>query len=398
MTEETPLSPAVHGDLDTLADADSHGAGDRVPPWAPVWPAPPPPRAPLRPARGLVIPILVTVLVVTTGLAGFLAGHRPGATTTGSLSSASTPSSSAMHGVDRWVVDVNTVLGYEGEEGAGTGIVLTSTGEIVTNNHVVEGATRISVTDVGNGRTYSATVVGYDPGADVAVLQLEGASGLATAHVGNSADLGVGAPVTAVGNAGGVGGTPSQSSGQVTALDQQITASDGATGTDESLSGLIETSATLEPGDSGGPLVNSSGQVVALDTAASTGFQFQSAASANYAIPIDTALAVARQIAKGQASSTVHIGPTAFVGVGLSSTDGSGALVADVVPSSPAAVAGLEAGDTIDSFDQQSVTSASDLTAILIGLHPGDSVEIGWIDSSGIQDTATVTLAGGPAA
>lgn len=392
--------PRTDGADGAATSADPRGSGGWGPPsGAPPWTAPPPPPgAPSRPAHRAVIATLVVVLFVTAGLVGFLVGHRSGVTTTGSFSSPSTTPSGTTAGVDKWVVDVNTVLGYDDEEGAGTGIVLTSTGEILTNNHVVEGATQITVTDVGNGLTYDATVVGYDPSADVAVLQLEGASGLATARVGNSANLAVGDAVTAVGNAGGAGGTPSQSSGEVTALDQQITASDTATGTSEDLSGMIETSATLEPGDSGGPLLNSSGQVVGMDTAASSAFQFQSGSSANYAIPIDTALSVARQIEDGQAASTVHVGPTAFLGVGLASTDGSGALVGDVVSSSPAAAAGLQAGDTIDSLDGQSVGSASDVATILIGLHPGDNVEIGWVDSSGAQHTATVTLATGPAA
>ena len=151
----------------------------------------------------------------------------------------------------------------------GTGIVLTSNGEILTNNHVINGATSVSVTDIGNGKTYKATVVGYDVSQDIAVLQLSGASGLTTASTGDSSSVSVGDSVVALGNAGGVGGTPWVAAGSVTALNQSITASDESSGSSERLTGLIETNADIQAGDSGGPLVNSHGQVIAMDTAAS---------------------------------------------------------------------------------------------------------------------------------
>ncbi|HKH89126.1 MAG TPA: trypsin-like peptidase domain-containing protein, partial [Acidimicrobiales bacterium] len=164
-------------------------------------------------------------------------------------------------------MDVNTTLSYQSEQGAGTGMVLTSTGEVLTNNHVVEGATKISVTDIGNGKTYSAKVVGYDRSKDIAVLQLIGASGLQTVNLGNSSSVSVGEGVVAVGNANGAGGTPSYAGGAVTATNQSITATDQAGGDSEQLGGLIETNADVIPGDSGGPLVNASGQVIGMDTA-----------------------------------------------------------------------------------------------------------------------------------
>ena len=169
------------------------------------------------------------------------------------------------------------------------GMVLTSKGEVLTNNHVIEGATSISVTDVGNGVTYGAKVVGYDRTSDVAVLQLEKASGLKTVSLGNSSGVRTGQPVVGIGNAGGTGGTPSYAGGRVTALNQSITASDQGDGTSEQLTGLIETNADIQPGDSGGPLVNSGGKVVGMDTAASAGFSFQQGGSLTqgYSIPID---------------------------------------------------------------------------------------------------------------
>jgi len=412
-TSETEAGPEAAEAPGWPPPAGGSGGGGWAPPYAlPPWAAPPPGSpATRRPLLRSLVVVLMIGLAAAGGALGFAIGRNPTTTTTGADSpSGSTGSSgsgaapsSTNNGalastVDKWVVDVNTVLGYQNAQAAGTGIVLTSTGEVLTNNHVIEGATRISVTDVGNGRTYSASVVGTDASADVAVLQLSGASGLATASVGSSANLAVGDAVTAFGNAGGVGGTPSQSSGQVTALDQQVTASDSLSGASEQLSGMIQTSASLQPGDSGGPLVDSAGKVVGIDTAGSSGFQFQSGSSANFAIPIDTALQIARQIESGQSSSSVHIGTAAFLGVGATSAGGNGALVENVIASSPAAEAGLQPGDVIDSVNGQNVSSPTDLSTIMEGRQPGDEVQVGWVDTSGQQHTASVQLASGPPA
>lgn len=393
----------------------SAGGGGWPPPsTVPPWAAPPPPyRRPPRPWLRIFAAASMAGLALASGILGFVIGNHPGTATTGTVSpsgstgspqgsgaspSGSTGNGDLASGVDKWVVDINTVLGYQSAQAAGTGIVLTSTGEVLTNNHVIEGATQISVTDVGNGHTYSATVVGTDASADVAVLQLSGASGLVTASVGRSANLVVGDVVTAFGNAGGVGGTPSQSSGAVTALDQQVTASDSLSGASEQLSGMIQTSASLQPGDSGGPLVDSAGRVVGIDTAGSSGFQFQSGSSANFAIPIDTALQIARQIESGQSSSTVHIGSAALLGVGVTSAGGNGALVENVIASSPAAAAGLQPGDVIDSLNGQDVSSPTDLSRVMEGMRPGAETQVGWVDESGQQHTAAVRLATGPPA
>jgi S1-C subfamily serine protease len=323
--------------------------------------------------------------------------------------------------VDPGLVDINTTLGYQQVQAAGTGIVLTSSGEILTNNHVIDGATTISVTDVGNGQTYSASVVGYDRTNDIAVLQLHGASGLQTATIGNSSNVSVGEDIVGIGNAGGTGGTPSAAGGTVTALNQSITASDQGDGSSEQLSGLIQTNANIQPGDSGGSLVDSSGRVLGVDTAASAGFSFQSSAPASgnqgYAIPINVAISIAKEIESGTASSTVHIGSTAFLGVevaqssctgggfgdgggfgsGLGSgTSSSGAVVCSVVTSSPAQGAGLAQGDVITSLNNQTVGSPSALTNLLEPFHPGDKVTIGWSDASGQSHTASVQLSSGP--
>ena len=280
----------------------------------------------------------------------------------------STPGSSVMTAkVEPGVVDVVSTLGMQNAEAAGTGMVLTPTGEVLTNNHVIDGATSVKVTDVGNGRSYSAVVVGTDAAQDVAVLQLQGASGLATVPIGKSSSVAVGDAVVAVGNAGGVGGTPSTASGTVTALDRSITARDPE-GLSEQLSGLIQTDVALEPGDSGGPLVDTGGRVVGIDTAASNGYSFQAGTGEAFAIPIDTAMAVAAQIEAGQASAAIHIGPTGYLGVVVENAfSGSGAVVVGVVGGSPAQHAGVLAGDVVTSLDGQAVASASALVSRCFG-------------------------------
>jgi S1-C subfamily serine protease len=301
--------------------------------------------------------------------------------------------------VDNGLVDIVTTLSYQQAEAAGTGLVLTRNGEVLTNNHVIDGATAISVTDVGNGQTYRATVVGYDKSADVAVLQLQNASGLATVATTSSTPA-VGAGVVGIGNAGGAGGTPSYAAGVITATDQTITASDSADGTSEQLTGLLETDANIVAGDSGGPLVNAQGQVVGMDTAASGSYRFTQASQA-YAIPIGTALQIAQQIEAGQASDTVHVGPTAMLGVGVQPDsrfggNGSGATIVNVMSGSPAANAGLTAGDTIVAVAGHDVTSATSLSDVMLQQIPGSTVTVRYLDPNGATHSVPVHLATGP--
>jgi len=387
-------------------------------------PMPMPPRR--RRGRGLIVTGAVALATGAAlgGLIGSMDHTAAGPVTATSKTALS--SSQIASRVDPALVDVVSTDGYQGAESEGTGIVLTSNGEILTNNHVIEGATSIKVTDVGNGKTYTATVVGYDATQDVAVIQLQGASGLTTASLGDSSTVQTGDSVTALGNAEGKGGTPSVATGTVTALNQSITASDELSGVNEQLTGLIETNAPIEPGDSGGSLVNSYGQVIGMDTAASSNYQFQgqsSQAEQAYAIPINEALSIAKQIEAGTTTSDIHIGPTAFLGVELQSSSSStgssgsngfggfggfggqgdqsgtnGATIAGTVSSSPAANAGLTEGDTITAIGGQSVSSAEDVAHALVKYHPGNSISISWVDQDGQSHTTTLTLATGPAA
>ncbi len=264
--------------------------------------------------------------------------------------------------VDPCLADVTATLGTGPTRSEGTGIVLTSTGEVLTNNHVIAGATSITVTDVGNGRTYPAAVAGYDRQRDIAVLQLQGASGLTAATLGGPLNLAVGQAVLALGNAGGKGGTPAMATGTITGLDQAITTADRATGTFARLTGLIASTAATVPGDSGGPVVSTSGRVVGVTTAASPASQFPSVTQARaYAIPASQAAAIASQIEAGQASATVHIGATAYLGVtimlsGIPGLQYADALVTAVTPDSPAAAAGLTDGDVITWLGPNPIT------------------------------------------
>jgi S1-C subfamily serine protease len=354
------------------------------------------------------------------GAAGSGSSGNVSAGNTGGSTSAATGSPSNVAGIAAKIspalVDINATYSYQSASGAGTGIVLTSDGEILTNNHVVEGATAIRVTDVGNGTTYTATVAGYDAAHDIAVLKLDNASGLTTARLGDSSAVTVGEGVVAVGNAGGTGGTPSAAGGAVTGLGQSVTASDEMTGTSETLTGMIGTNADVQPGDSGGSLVDSSGRVIGVDTAGSSGSSFGGFASQSgqsdgssqstaYAVPINTAMAIVRQIDTGQSSGTTHVGATAFLGVSVASGDSqyggsatSGATIAGVVSGGAAARAGITEGDVITGLDGRTISQASDLAHIISGLHAGDTVRITWTDGAGAAHSGQVTLGSGPAA
>jgi S1-C subfamily serine protease len=293
------------------------------------------------------------------------------------------------------VVDLNTVLSNH-HEAAGTGIVLSADGLVLTNNHVVAGSTSINATDVDNGQSYQATVVGYDRSDDLAVVQLSGASGLPVAPLGNSSSVNPGDPVQAIGNAGGTGGQPAVASGTVVALNQPITAQDNA-GSTERLTDLIEVNAPIQPGDSGGPLATTNGKVIGIDTAGTdNGPSTKDSATQGFAIPIDRATMIAGQITGGQASNTVHIGQSAFVGIQTVGSAKGGAPVVAVVPGGPAASTPLAAGDTIRAVDGQSIDSPDALSTVLDRHHPGDHVTIGWTTASGQAMTATVTLGTGP--
>lgn len=304
-----------------------------------------------------------------------------------------TPTADQIRGV---VLITSTTLSGEG---AGTGMVLTASGQVLTNYHVVEGSTSLTATVADTGEQYPASVVGWDAERDVALIQLEGASGLATVTLDDDA-LAVGDALTAVGNAEG-GGVLVAASGQVTALDQQVTVSNE--GRAETLTGAIQTNAGAEPGDSGGPMFDDDGEVAGMTTA---GGQTTTAVpgrpgpalattSVSYAVPIEDAMSVIAQIRAGNEAGSVRIGPRAYLGVSVGSQS---LVVASVVEDGPAAKAGLDAGSLITSIDGTAVTTHDELSAALDALDPGRAVSVTWADAEGVRHTATVTLGESPVA
>ena len=331
---------------------------------------------------------------------------------------------------------INTTLQYADEAAAGTGMVINADGLVLTNNHVINGSTTITATVRSTGKACRATVVGYDKTRDIALIQLQNASGLAAVPIGNSSSVMVGNPVVAMGSAEGRG-TITAKPGQVTALNQTITASDnGGSTASETLHGVIQTNADVVPGDSGGPLASSAG-VIGMDTAGNdAGYQ---QASTGFAVPINTALSVARQIADGHASSTVTIGYPPFVGIFLDSGSdsspqaqarqeeqqnggigskgsppkcytrnsnltvpsaiapvSSGALIIGTICGSPAASAVMTGGAVITAVNGQAVGSPGDLTGILSRFHPGDTISVTWVSPSGQRTTSSLHLTAGP--
>jgi S1-C subfamily serine protease len=344
-------------------------------------------------------------------------GSGSGGTNTGSGSLNAT----ALAGkVDPGVVDIDSTLQYNQDNAEGTGMVISSSGLVLTNNHVIDEATSISVTEVTTGKSYPAKVVGFDSTDDVAVLQMEApgggtVSGLKTVNLGNSSKVQLGDAVLAIGNAQGKGGLPSTAEGIINATNRNITASDSGTGSTENLTNMLQTNAPIQEGDSGGPLVNSSAQVVGMDTAANSsgGFEGQSATT-GFAIPINHAISLARQIISGNASATVHIGEAGFIGIGTCASNpgngtggasgagtGSGsaapsvkgAYVCQVYQSTPAFSAGLQNGDVITAVNGTSITSANALSTYLFSKHPGDKLTITYTDQSGASHTTSLTLA-----
>ena len=396
-----------------------------------------------RRARGLVVYSLVAILAAGMGVGSTLAVRLAESTrhSQAVAGTAGVMNDEAVYGrVEPGVVDVSADLQYLNETAEGTGFVIdAANGLVLTNNHVIDGATSVTVTPVASGKAYPATVVGYDLHDDVAVLRIEGATGLKAVKTGDSNNLTVGTQVLALGNEAGQGGPPTVAPGVISSLGRSIVASDQSSGLTETLHGMLQTSADIRPGDSGGPLANAAGQVVGINTAAGSGGPGMT--FAGYAIPINTALTVASQIAAGHPIPAIQLGMPAFLGVllpdststspqqqaahgqqkqaGAISNSGrgcltgntssytavpaaiapapSGALVDGVVCGTPAASAGLVAGDVITSFGGHAISSSQSLSTVLDGERPGGKGELTWMAVGGSSHAALVTLAVGPA-
>ena len=437
---------------------------------SPLPPMPPMPPRPPRRRIGLLSYLAVALAAGALGAGTVVAVYHPAA----SSSAAPQPSSSApaappsaaappptagagtngggqanlTGGVGQGLVIINTTLQYSSEAAAGTGMVINADGLVLTNNHVIENSTKITATVAATGKNYLAKVVGYDVTGDIALIQLQNASGLHPVPTGDSSQVKTGATVMAMGNAEGRSEIVS-ATGQVTGINQTITASDqGGAVTSETLHGMIETNANIVAGDSGGPLVNSAGRVIGMDTAGNDVSFNQQQPASGFAIPINTALAVASQIRAGQASSSIVIGYPPFVGiyVGQSSSSdpqqqaaqqqqqqqgngfggfgngfggnggsqgcytndanlpvpstiapaNSGTLVIGTICGSPAATAGVTAGSVVTSVNGQAVGAPQTLHGALAKFRPGATVSLTWVTPSGQHKTANVTLTAGP--
>ncbi len=411
---------------------------------------PPMPAPPSRPSPRRWLALLVAAMVVVVGSA---ARGRAAETTGGGGSSSSTatvdttpfrPADSTFGGSDASsgsssgsasgsidvdgiaesaspaVVNIQTTL-EDGNQAAGSGMVITGDGIVLTNNHVIEGAARIRVEIGVTGETYTAEVLGYDVADDVAVLQLVDAPNMETVRIGDPSEVQVNDPIVAIGNAQGRFGAPTVVSGFVSDVSETIQAGDGGTDT-ETLRDMIEVRAEIVSGDSGGPLFNAAGEVVGINSAAeiSGGGRFgfgpgsgSSSGGVGYAIPIDRALGISEQISNGDESNGVYVGSQrALLGVGLEASGaqgspsfgfeggpvGSGAGVAVVQSGGAADDAGIEPGATIVAVDGNDVASADELRDVMETLHPGDGIRVDWIDGSGNQQRATVELGAGPPA
>jgi S1-C subfamily serine protease len=421
-------------------------------------PGPPPRRARRRGHLRVYLTVAAVAAVVGAGLT--VAFGSSGSSPAASISSPGIPSpqddvpgsGSALNvaavkkKVAPGLVDITATLKYASETAEGTGMVLSPSGLVVTNNHVIDGATAVMVSLAENvHRTYKAQVIGYDSIDDVALLQLTGASGLATVSIGNSAQVRVGTQVLALGDAQGRGGvTPAR--GYISGLNRSIQASDQGSGSTEDLNHMLQTNAQIQQGDSGGALANSAGQVIGMVTAANTASDGQSGDSMGFAIPINTALVIAQKIAAGQPSANVYIGVPGFLGVevaqsnsadprqqaaderrsggnpgGLNQGGGnlggpgcvadgqepgvphriapaaSGALIMGVLCETAAQSKGLVAGDVVLSVNGQVVTTPDSLTTYTAKYHPGAVVSVTWEAINGSRHTAQIVLGRGPA-
>jgi S1-C subfamily serine protease len=372
-----------------------------------------------------------------------------GSTSSGTANISGATLSKVKSAVLPGVVVINSSLQYDGPgaAAAGTGMIISKSGLVLTNNHVIDQTTSLSATVVTTGRRYAAKWLGYDKTSDIAVIQIEGASNLSTVPLGDSSNVKLGDDVVAMGNAGGSGNITTVT-GTITGLDQSITASDEGSGAaPERLTDMMQTNAPIIAGDSGGPLASTAGKVIGMDTAASSS-SFQNQQTVGFAIPINRALTIARQIIAGQSSANVQIGSSGFVGVlvagnpnggqstetspqaqlqqqeqadqqgsggnGVPSTGciptgstpggvpasiapvSSGTLILGAICNEPAANAGMTAGDVITSLAGKKVSSPASLTGILQGVRSGSSVQVSWVTPSGQTVNRTLTVIQAP--
>jgi S1-C subfamily serine protease len=319
----------------------------------------------------------------------------------GNGTSSGTVSATTIARLDESIVDINADTASGDGEVAGTGMIITSNGLVLTNNHVIDDTVDIRAQIDGTGTTYQVKVIGYDASDDVALVQLMGASGLPTIPIGDSSKVSVGDAITVLGNALGKGGTPAVVGGTVSVIGTQITASDDS-GDNETLTGMIQVAAAIEPGDSGGPEVNSSGQVIGMTTAGQTSGNpsQETGSTVGFAIPINKAMGIVAEIRSGSGPH-IHIGLAALLGVEISpdqppscdtSLASTGAWVSGVKANTPASGTGLAACARITGIGGNTVTNQNDLHSAMEGFVSGQTVTLTWMDASATTHSATITL------
>lgn len=371
--------------------------------FAGAYPGAPTPLAPAQRSRGIAKPVVATA--VLAGLVGGLVGvggyalldhgSSSSAPVIASAPAAATNAADAQPGSVTYAaqvaskstadIKVSTAQG----SAVGSGIILSPDGYVLTNNHVVNGVgngAKIQVT-TPDGKTYPATVKGSSPSYDIAVIKLDGASGLTPATIGDSGSLQVGQQVVAVGSPENLSNTVT--SGIVSALSRTVTAGDQQGGSVTVYNGL-QTDTPINPGNSGGPLVNLQGQVIAVNSAVDTGqSRGPQAFGLGFAIPINTAKRIANELMQdGQATK-----PILGVSGSLASSDESvnGATVRSVQAGGPAADAGIANGDTITKIGNASISNYADLMAQILTHAPGETIPV-TVSSGGQTKTVQVTL------
>lgn len=345
-----------------------------------------------RSSRGTVLFAMIAVVAMVAVIAGiFVTRHHTTPTST-----IVPGTSNGGHSPQESIVNINGDV-PEGSI-AGTGMVLTADGLVLTNNHVVAGTTTLTGQVNGAGTTYDATVIGVDPTHDVAVIRLEGASGLPPIEIESSPVVSIGDRVTAMGNALGRNGPPVAVTGVVTSLDETVLVGGEAPAPSEILSGLIEFDAPLEPGDSGGPLFNEAQHVIGMDTVGRNPHDPNAPKNFGGAIPITSAINIANQIIRGATSPYIQSGHSGSLGVTIAPSGGDGATVTQVEPQGAAANAGIVSGDVITAIGTNVIRSGSDFNVIMVGRRPGDHLNVTWRDGAGQIHQATVSLTPGPPA
>ncbi len=349
--------------------------------------------------RPLVVVALVAVLVAVAGaLVAVGSDHHPArpAAAPGDPAVPILTTSQIARLVIPAVVDINTV--NQTASGvvlsAATGMIVSSGGYIVTNNHVVEAATSIRVSVDGYPSSYPAVFVGADPAVDVAVIKVSGLRPLRVVHFGDSSAVSVHMPVVAIGNALGRGGRPAVTTGDLEGIGRSIVAGDDLTSVPERLHDLLETSALIREGNSGGPLLDGHAEVIGMDTAA------EENGVRGFAVPSNEVALIVADIVTRHTSPGIILGVPAFLGiVGLAPvTRGRtpGVPVGRVLAGEPAVRAGIRPGDVIVALDGHPTPTVAALRRLVTGELPGSVVRVRFASPTGLR-TVTLRLADGPA-